>query len=248
MAKGYKNKSGLRKNTCVARRITPALLKRVKDAIDNKIIYNKDLSDEVYQVVSNILLTKVDIIWSDEMLLPGEEWLPIKDFENYMISNKGRVRSLRSNQLLRIQSTTFGHKYINLSKSGLIYTILVHILVISAFKETIPFEGAQCLHLDNDPANNEPCNLKWGTHLENMQQCVRDGRRPPPPPLLHPTGADHPNAIPCYKYDGLILIKSYNTIIEAALDNKIPKTSLHRKMRKEELINGFYFTLTKKTA
>lgn len=32
-------------------------------------------------------------------------------------------------------------------------------------------------HKDNNPTNNKPENLYWGTQSHNMQQMVRDGRQ-----------------------------------------------------------------------
>lgn len=41
-------------------------------------------------------------------------------------------------------------------------------LVCEAFHGPAPFDGAVVMHLDDDPANNKPENLKWATQKENM--------------------------------------------------------------------------------
>lgn len=44
----------------------------------------------------------------------------------------------------------------------------VHRLVCEAFNGPPPFVEAVCMHLDENPRNNRPENLKWGTQKENL--------------------------------------------------------------------------------
>ena len=41
-------------------------------------------------------------------------------------------------------------------------------LVCEAFHGPKPFPKAVTIHLDEDPSNNAPCNLKWGSQKENL--------------------------------------------------------------------------------
>jgi hypothetical protein len=41
-------------------------------------------------------------------------------------------------------------------------------LVCEAFHGAPPFDGAVCMHLDENSRNNAPTNLKWGTQKENL--------------------------------------------------------------------------------
>ena len=41
-------------------------------------------------------------------------------------------------------------------------------LVCAAFHGEKPFDKAVTIHLDEDPSNNRPENLKWGTQKENL--------------------------------------------------------------------------------
>jgi hypothetical protein len=41
-------------------------------------------------------------------------------------------------------------------------------LVAEAFHGSQPFEGAVVMHLDENPRNNRPENLSWGTQKENL--------------------------------------------------------------------------------
>lgn len=44
----------------------------------------------------------------------------------------------------------------------------VHRLICEAFHGAPPFDGAVCIHIDENSANNRPSNLKWGTQKENL--------------------------------------------------------------------------------
>lgn len=41
-------------------------------------------------------------------------------------------------------------------------------LVCEAFNGMPPFDGAVCMHLDENSRNNRPTNLAWGTQKENL--------------------------------------------------------------------------------
>ena len=45
----------------------------------------------------------------------------------------------------------------------------VHRLVCEAFHGPPPFPEAVVMHLDEDPSNNRPSNLRWGTRKENQR-------------------------------------------------------------------------------
>jgi hypothetical protein len=52
--------------------------------------------------------------------------------------------------------------------NGLGKTFKVARLVCEAFHGPPPVERAVVMHLDDDPGNNRPENLKWGTQKENL--------------------------------------------------------------------------------
>lgn len=69
-------------------------------------------------------------------------------------------------------------------KSGHMFVILsgqraasVHRLVALAFIGQPPFDGAFVRHKDDDPTNNKPSNLCWGTQTQNMADAKRNGRK-----------------------------------------------------------------------
>jgi hypothetical protein len=52
--------------------------------------------------------------------------------------------------------------------TGLKRAFLVARLVCEAFHGPAPKDKPICMHLDEDPSNNLPSNLAWGTHKENL--------------------------------------------------------------------------------
>ena len=105
-----------------------------------------------------------------------EKWLPIEDYPDYFVSNKGNVRSTKRAGQPRLLKPWLarGYPMVGLSKGGVIHKYQVHTLVLNAFVGPNP--EAFCLHGDNDPTNNCLSNLQWGTHAENMEQMIEDGR------------------------------------------------------------------------
>jgi hydroxymethylpyrimidine pyrophosphatase-like HAD family hydrolase len=118
----------------------------------------------------------------------GEVFLEVKDFNDYMISNYGRVLSLpkKINQkkgsykytdrkILNPSVNEKGYHHIRLYKNGKQYTFRVHRLVYSTFVNKIP-NGYEINHLDCDKSNNSISNLEICTRQENMNHAVKEGR------------------------------------------------------------------------
>lgn len=115
-----------------------------------------------------------------------ETWKDIPSFENYyMASNHGRIKSINRKDRL---GRNYKGKILKpgIHKDGRLYVHLfrgdakqcyykVHRLILMTFIGECP-DGMECLHLDNNPTNNNIDNLKWGTHKENQKQMSIDGR------------------------------------------------------------------------
>ena len=103
-----------------------------------------------------------------------EEWRKIKGFDNYEVSNKGNVRNIKTNRLLKIAYQPSGYAIVSLRANGTTRTSAVNRLVMNAFN---PIEDNQnvrydVVHMDNDKRNNELSNLKWMTHTDNILRYV----------------------------------------------------------------------------
>ena len=113
-----------------------------------------------------------------------EEWIPIPSLPLYSVSSYGRVRrdiavkhSPRTGNILSQRPLPRGHMQVTVSIGGRPTTRLVHRLVAEAFLPPPP-AGKDCvLHRDDNPANNAPSNLWWGTKPENSADMVRKGRQ-----------------------------------------------------------------------
>ena len=91
-------------------------------------------------------------------------WKPIEDFPNYEVSDKGEVRNIKKQRLLK--PTGSPYQQVLLYRDGKRKHCLVHRLVLSAFVGDPP-PGHECLHKDHDPTNNHLSNLMWGTKSLN---------------------------------------------------------------------------------
>lgn len=94
----------------------------------------------------------------------------IKENDNYLISNTGRVFSIISNRHLKLQNHNgkLPYKTVKILNklTGKYEHFLVHRLVAEAFISN-PDKREQVNHKDGDPQNNDVYNLEWVTNREN---------------------------------------------------------------------------------
>ena len=96
-----------------------------------------------------------------------------KDIPNYegkySVSNLGRVRSLRTDIILKPETKKGKSPYqrVLLCVEGKRKHYQVHTLVLLAFVGPPPTPEHECLHKDHNPRNNALSNLSWGTRSEN---------------------------------------------------------------------------------
>lgn len=122
-----------------------------------------------------------------------ENWKIIKDFDNYEISDKGRVRSRdrtyidsmgrqynKKGQLIKIKIQIGKYNYkqamVHIVQNGKEYRLLVHRLVAKAFIPN-PNNYPQINHKDENSLNNNVENLEWciakyNIHYNNLKQRV----------------------------------------------------------------------------
>jgi HNH endonuclease/NUMOD4 motif-containing protein len=119
-----------------------------------------------------------------------ESWRPVAGWEAlYEVSDHGRARSLDRlttgrdgrtchyrGRILKQSPDPDGYLLVGLSRDGRSVTHAVHRLVAEAFIGPRP-DGLEVLHRDGNPANNRPENLRYGTHIENMDDMLVHGRR-----------------------------------------------------------------------
>ena len=124
----------------------------------------------------------IEYIVGDEFYISeddlDERWLPIQDyFGRYWVSDHGNVWDMKNRRYVSDwRGNQYGHRAVDLyDENGKRKHCFVQILVGNAF---VPgkFEGALALHNFPDPNDNYARNLHWGTQLDNMRECIEQGR------------------------------------------------------------------------
>ena len=110
-----------------------------------------------------------------------EQWKSVKDYENYQVSNFGRVKRLGNNKnkkekLLKPQKNNNGYLHVGLSKNGIKKTFRINRLVYSTFVGDIP-DGLEVNHIDENKENNKVDNLNLMTSKENKNWGTANARR-----------------------------------------------------------------------
>ncbi len=130
---------------------------------------------------------------SSAVPLSREIWRDIPGYEgSYQVSTKGRVRSLP--RYVPVQDSVRGISYARYCPGKILRQavcdraghlsvhlgkycrgIPVHQLVMLAF-HGFPPPGLEAMHINGNPKDNRPENLKYGTHSENMIDMYRNGK------------------------------------------------------------------------
>lgn len=107
--------------------------------------------------------------------LPDEEWKVIEECDKYMISNKGRFKSLRGHipRLMNPTRQKKGYYYASTMIDGKVKLFRVHRLVAKAFLPN-PDNLPEVNHIDGNPHNNDVSNLEWCTREYNLND---EGKR-----------------------------------------------------------------------
>lgn len=100
----------------------------------------------------------------------NEIWKEIKGYEGlYAVSNKGRVKNLKSGKVLKNIINTHGYSMVSLPKGdGKSKNMLVHRLVAEAFIPN-PLNLLQVNHIDENKRNNDVSNLEWVSASQNQR-------------------------------------------------------------------------------
>lgn len=99
------------------------------------------------------------------------EKVNIKGFENYQITDDGRVWSKRSKKWLKPTKDGGGYYFINLCKNGVVYNKHIHRLVAETFIQND--ENKPCIdHINTIKTDNRVENLRWVTQKENLNNPI----------------------------------------------------------------------------
>lgn len=113
-----------------------------------------------------------------------EIWKPVPQWENsYEVSTLGRIRSLdrtirtskefskRKGRILNPMTDKDGYKYITVQRKSW----KLHRKICETFHGDPPSSTHVVRHLNGNPADNRPANLKWGTRKENSEDTKGHG-------------------------------------------------------------------------
>lgn len=152
-----------------------------------------------------------------------EIWKDIIGYEGlYQVSNLGNVRKIKKNGIIKSKNV-YLHKtnYVvsTFCKNGFQKTFRVHRLVAQAFIPN-PNNKPYVNHKDGNKQNNCVSNLEWVTHIENMEHSktlhIKDNRKKK-----------------CCKMINGKIIKIYDSITDAAIDNNANKLCIHLCLHKK---------------
>lgn len=159
--------------------------------------------------------------------LPGEVWKDICGYEGlYMVSNKGRVKSLPHRVKRGFCDCITEEKILNPTTNGHYNKVclfsgskascsqrFIHRLVALAFIPN-PNGYPQIDHIDGNQTNNVVENLRWCTQTQNVNNPITRFR------------SNRLKKVISYSLSGR-KIKEYQSLAEASKDTRIPVSSIH---------------------
>ena len=96
-----------------------------------------------------------------------EEFRKIDNFNNYSVSNTGKIRNDTTGRILKNVLNTLGYHIVTLINDEKRCGLRVHRLVAKAFIPNDDPTKDVVDHIDNNPGNNNVSNLRWVSQREN---------------------------------------------------------------------------------
>ena len=97
-------------------------------------------------------------------------------YDNYAITDNGRVWSIKKHQWLKPRDNGFGYMQVALYKDGKMRNFKVHKLVALAFLPN-PRNLKELNHINEIKSDNRVQNLEWITHKDNINHGTGNQRR-----------------------------------------------------------------------
>lgn len=170
-----------------------------KRKLDDKLIPRNSISEELRKISgsTNAYITpsgKVYFDYGDDMMYPAKTFVNAHN----------------------------GYLYINFkSDDGKMIQRRVHRLVAEAYLPN-PNNWSVVCHIDNDKANPDLSNLKWGTTSSNTKEAFDDGL------AKNDKGWDDSQSVPvcCFDSKTKQFLRCYGSISEASRDTGVTKTGI----------------------
>ena len=103
-----------------------------------------------------------------------EKWKIMEEFPKYLISNKGRIKTLNTLEDKKVFVKEDGYISTVLTKNGKQYYKYVHRLVAEAFVKN-KYNKEQVNHINGIKGDNRAGNLEWVTPSENIRHAIETG-------------------------------------------------------------------------
>lgn len=101
-----------------------------------------------------------------------EIWKDIKGYEGlYQVSNLGRIKSLRTNKILKLSNNGKGYNVFNVSVDGNTKQLKVYKIVAETFLSN-PENKPEVDHINTIRNDDRADNLRWVTHKENCNNIL----------------------------------------------------------------------------
>ena len=158
-----------------------------------------------------------------------EQWVTIKDFPKYEISNHGRVRSNQRKNPIIMKPGQYsnGYLFVLLINDNIRKSCSIHRLVLENFCPCENMEYLQVNHIDCDRQNNHLENLEWATPKENREYREEKKHTPKAETILVQFLDDREDMI----FDSMTAAAEYFGVTRKAI-NKYLDTQNIRKDRK----------------
>lgn len=163
-------------------------------------------------------------------------WKEIKDYDNYLISDEGRVFSRATGKLKKCNVREDGYVVSGLWKNNKGNNVYIHRLVMETFKPENRKETVN--HIDGVKTNNFINNLEWSTYSENNHHAIETGLN------TNEMKQNNKNSIAILQCDlnGNVL-REYPSMRQAQRDTGVDATSIGIGIRKGWNYGGFIWKL-----
>ncbi len=111
----------------------------------------------------------------EEKISEVETFVKIDGFENYEVSNLGKIRNIKSGRILKPHLHHSGYLVHGLCENNKHKKLFLHRIIATAFIDN-PDEKPQVNHIDENKLNNDLSNLEWCTERENIVHGTRTKR------------------------------------------------------------------------
>ncbi len=148
-----------------------------------------------------------------------EQWKDIIGYEGYYeVSSEGRVRNIKTKQILKGDTNSIGYRRVTLY-SPVKKRFFIHRLVALHFCDGYSDELV-VNHKDGNKLNNCAENLEWVTRSENDLHAFRNKLRKPSP-------CKFKKKVIAYDLQSLEIIKIYENVQECCDDLKVARPNVY---------------------